>query len=289
MLRERSPVIEGAEERTLRRDTTAILRVQSSAGLWVLLRSFCRQDAIYLIDGAFFLLGAHVAYSGAGKPLPAGLKRCGTTPMGHMSDSERTDAEVSNGEICAGIRAGSREAEAVLVNRLQPGLRLVLQRATWGDSELARELCQETLVILIKRLRTEGLTDPAELAAFAAQTARNLAIANHRKEARRRTDANLEAIESVPDPRRDQTEQVAAGRLGAIVHRLLGELPTDRDRTVLKRYYLQEELKADICRDLNMSDLAFNQILFRARNRFRDLLNSAGVGKEDVFDSEHAS
>jgi len=226
----------------------------------------------------------------AGKgPQLTGFKRCGVTPMGTMSDSERcTDAEISNGEICAGIKAGSRVAEAALVRRLQPGLRLVLQRATGRNLELARELCQETLVILIKRLRAEGLTDPTELAAFAAQTARNLAIAHHRKEGRRRTDANLDAIESVPDPRRGQTEQVAAGRLGTIVHRLLGELPTDRDRMVLKRYYLHEEPKADICRDLDMSDLAFNQVLFRARNRFRDLLSSAGIAKEDLFDSEHA-
>jgi RNA polymerase sigma-70 factor, ECF subfamily len=210
--------------------------------------------------------------------------------MGPMSDSEvRTDAEVSNGEICARIRAGNRDAEAVLVDRLQPGLRLVLRRATGGDLELARELCQETLVIVLKRLRTSGLNDPTELAAFAAQTARNLAIAHRRKEGRRRTDADIEALESVSDPRRGQPEQIAAGRLGAIVHRLLGELPTDRDRMVLKRYYLHEEPKSDICRDLEMSDLAFNQVLFRARNRFRDLLSSAGIGKEDIFDSEHAS
>jgi RNA polymerase sigma-70 factor (ECF subfamily) len=209
--------------------------------------------------------------------------------MGPMTDSEgRTDAEVSNGEICARIKAGSREAEATLVGHLQPGLRLVLQRATGGDLELARELCQETLVILLKRLRTLGLNDPSELAAFAAQTARNLAIAHHRKEGRRRTDANIEAIESVSDPGRGQPEQVAANRLGAIVHRLLGELPTDRDRMVLKRYYLHEDPKEDICRDLDMSDLAFNQVLFRARNRFRDLLSNAGIAKEDLFDSEHA-
>ena len=206
-----------------------------------------------------------------------------------MSESDaRTDAETSNREICAGIKASSRDAETALVSRLQPGLRLVLQRATGGDLELARELCQETLVILIKRLRAEGLTDPTELAAFAAQTARNLAIAHHRKEGRRRTDANSEAIETVSDPGRGQPEQVAANRLGVIVHRLLGELPTDRDRMVLKRYYLHEEPKADICRDLDMSDLAFNQVLFRARNRFRDLLSNAGIAKEDLFDSEHA-
>jgi RNA polymerase sigma-70 factor, ECF subfamily len=209
-------------------------------------------------------------------------------PMGPMTDSEGR-SEISNGEICARIKAGSREAEAALVSRLQPGLRLVLQRATGRDLDLARELCQETLVVLLKRLRAVGLNDPSELAAFAAQTARNLAIAHHRKEGRRRTDANTEAIDTVSDPGRGQPEQVAANRLGAIVHRLLGELPTDRDRTVLSRYYLQEEPKADICRDLAMSDLAFNQVLFRARNRFRDLLSSAGIGKDDVFDSEHAS
>ena len=210
--------------------------------------------------------------------------------MDPMNELEgRKDAEDSNSDLCGRIKEGSPEAEAVLVDRLQPGLRLVLQRATGGDLELARELCQETLVILLKRLRTVGLSDPSALSAYAAQTARNLAIAYHRKEGRRRTDTNIEAIEFVSDPRRGQSEQVAANRLGAIVHRLLGELPTDRDRMVLKRYYLQEEDKADICRDLQMSDLAFNQVLFRARNRFRDLLCSAGVSKDDVVDSENVS
>jgi RNA polymerase sigma-70 factor (ECF subfamily) len=206
-----------------------------------------------------------------------------------MNDREvGTTAKVSNSEICAQIKAGNRQAEGALVERLQPGLRLVLQRATGGDLELARELCQETLVILLKRLRTVELGDPAELAAYAAQTARNLAIAHHRKEGRRRTEANMEAVESVSDPSRGQASQVAASWLGALVQRLLGELPTDRDRLVLKRYYLEEDDKTIICRDLQMSDLAFNQVLFRARNRFRDLLGNAGVGKDDVFDSEQA-
>src|SRR5262249_31215791 len=88
-----------------------------------------------------------------------------------------TDSE-SPLELCRRIKAGDRLAEAALVSRLQPGLRLVLRRATRGDVELAHELCQEALIIVLRRVRGSGLDDPAGLPAFAAQTARNLAIAN---------------------------------------------------------------------------------------------------------------
>jgi RNA polymerase sigma-70 factor, ECF subfamily len=204
------------------------------------------------------------------------------------SDDACTEApvELSPVELCERIHASDPKAEALLVERLQPGLRLILHRATGGDLELARELCQETLIIVIKRLRSSILRDPSELAAFAAQTARNLAIAHRRKDARRRTQADLDAVNMAFDPGRSQPEEVAVGKLGALVQRLLNQLPTDRDRSVLKRFYLQEEDKDTICHDLSLSDLAFNQVLFRARNRFRELLSSAGLNKDDLLESE---
>jgi RNA polymerase sigma-70 factor, ECF subfamily len=200
-----------------------------------------------------------------------------------------SQAEISEIELCERIQASDRKAEGLLVERLQPGLRLILHRATGGDLELARELCQETLVILIKRLRTSGLREPSELTAFAAQTARNLAIAYRRKDARRRTDTDLEALDLAFDAGRSQPEQVGVGKLGPLVQRLLDQLPTERDRIVLKRFYLHEEEKEVICRDLCLSDLAFNQVLFRARNRFRELLDGAGLTKDDLLDSEPLS
>jgi RNA polymerase sigma factor (sigma-70 family) len=194
--------------------------------------------------------------------------------------------DLSQVELCQRIQASDRKAEALLVARLQPGLRLILHRATGGDLELARELCQEALVILIKRLRSAGLNDPSELAAFAAQTARNLAIAHRRKDARRRTQPDSEALDIAPDPSLGQPEQVDIGKLGSIVQYLLDQLPTDRDRSILRRFYLHDEDKGAICRDLSLTELAFNQVLFRARNRFRELLNDRGLKKEDLLDSE---
>ena len=74
----------------------------------------------------------------------------------------------SSRNLCARIRAGDSDAETVLITRLQSGLRLVAHRASGGDLELAHDVCQEALVILIRRLRTTGLEDPAGLEAFIA-------------------------------------------------------------------------------------------------------------------------
>jgi RNA polymerase sigma-70 factor (ECF subfamily) len=197
---------------------------------------------------------------------------------------DRTDD--LNRNLCARIRVGDPDSEAKLVARLTPGLRLVANRAAGGDLELARDVCQETLMILLRRLRSSGLEDPAGLEAFAAQTARNLVIAARRKTQRQRTMPDSAALASVPDPRPLASEQLASGRISVLIRRLVAELPADRDRTILIRFYLEEHDKSDICRDLNLSDLGFNQVIFRARNRLRQVLVQAGIEKRDVLDPE---
>jgi RNA polymerase sigma-70 factor, ECF subfamily len=189
-------------------------------------------------------------------------------------------------ELCSRIREGDQRAEAVLLTRLEPGLRLILRRATGGDRELTRELCQETLIIVLQRLRTSGLRDPTTLAGFAGQTARNLAIADQRKTRRRRTEADETAVDRAEAPARDQVDELATGRTGELVRRLLHQLPSDRDRLVLTRFYLNEEDKAAICHDLHLTEPSFNQILFRARNRFRELVDASGHAKDLLLTSE---
>jgi RNA polymerase sigma-70 factor (ECF subfamily) len=191
-----------------------------------------------------------------------------------------------NWHLCSRIRVGDPDSEAALIARLTPGLRLVACRAAGGDIELARDVCQEALLILLRRLRSSGLDDPAGLEAFAAQTARNLVIAVRRKSQRQRTQPDPAALASVPDPRPLVPEELASGRMGLLIRRLVDELPGHRDRTILRRFYLDEDDKSDICRDLNLSDLGFNQVIFRARNRLRELLVQAGIDKQDVLDSE---
>ena len=63
---------------------------------------------------------------------------------------------------------------------------------------------------------------------------------------------------------------------------MLAELKNERDRDILSRYYIADQDKDAICRDLQLSDLHFNRVLFRARQRYRELYESRQEGRNDA-------
>ena len=61
----------------------------------------------------------------------------------------------------------------------------------------------------------------------------------------------------------------------AAARRMLDEMPAERDRQLLVRFYLNDEGKRADLPELDLSQEHFNRVIFRARHRFRDLLNIA--------------
>ncbi|HEX6864928.1 MAG TPA: hypothetical protein VF414_19000, partial [Thermoanaerobaculia bacterium] len=66
-------------------------------------------------------------------------------------------------------------------------------------------------------------------------------------------------------------ERVSADLEARHVHRMLSELRFDRDRQVLIRFYLADQPKEAICQELEIEPERFNQVLFRARERLREI------------------
>jgi RNA polymerase sigma-70 factor (ECF subfamily) len=52
-------------------------------------------------------------------------------------------------------------------------------------------------------------------------------------------------------------------------------MPVERDRELLIRFYVYDQDKQEICRELGLNSLHFNRVLFRAKNRFRKLLEKS--------------
>jgi RNA polymerase sigma-70 factor (ECF subfamily) len=180
------------------------------------------------------------------------------------------------------VGQGDSTAENALVARYERGVMQILLRET-PDRELARDLAQETFAIVLERLRSSPLSDPSRLAGYIAQTARNLLIAEKRRFVRRKTKFDTNAVQSAEDESLGQEDQREADSAAALIRKFLTQLKSERDRLVMVRFYLYEEPKADICKDLNLSDLQFNQVLFRARDRLRTLLSGAGLSQRDFF------
>src|SRR5882672_6635803 len=190
---------------------------------------------------------------------------------------------IPGGELTLRIRDGDLSAEGELIRQFEPGLRVLLRRRTGGDQGLLQDLVQETLLVVLQRLRGPGIDDPQKLAAFAAQTARNLAIASLRKAERQRTDVDSEATERNPDPAQSIDGRAADLEAALAVRALLRELPQPRDRLMLKRFYLDDDDKEIICRELELTEAAFNQALSRARRRFRQIIEERGFAKRDLL------
>lgn len=169
------------------------------------------------------------------------------------------------------IHAGDASAETELYEHYEKGLRYLL-RLWCGDPDQAEDFLQETFGIAIKRLRAEPLKEPGKLAAYLRGTAHNLHRADVRKERRRATYANSDLIDRTADPHGDY-DDVEAGELSVIVHRVLEAMPRERDREVLIRVYVYEEERSRVCRDLGLTPEHFNRVIHRARDRFRVLLS----------------
>lgn len=206
----------------------------------------------------------------------------GNAPAGEGERrGETTDDAIWCMQIAGRIGAGDQAAEALLLERLKPGLRVVLS-ARCHDVELVADLCQDTLIIVLNRLRSRTLADPSRIAAFAAQTARQLAFDARRRSAVRKTSVDTPAVDAaaIETASDDSVEQDSVSTL---VRQLLTELSLDRDREILRRFYLLDEEKSEICRALRLAPGTFDQLIFRARARLRELLKARGLASRDLF------
>jgi RNA polymerase sigma-70 factor (ECF subfamily) len=167
--------------------------------------------------------------------------RCATICLVH-------DVDMSFSELAHRIRAGDRQAEGDLTRRLTQGITQIAVKLT-GNFALAQEICQETLIIILTRLRAHELDDPEKLPAFVAQTARNLIFAERRKQRRRKTETGHDSIEEVADVSATHERDAERESAAVAIRKVLSEMSSERDRILLVRFYLHDEDKEVICRD----------------------------------------
>jgi RNA polymerase sigma-70 factor (ECF subfamily) len=179
----------------------------------------------------------------------------------------------SGRDLVVRISGGDRQAEDELVRRFHRGVTIILSRAS-RDPSIVDDLRQDTFRIALEKIRDGAVREPEKISGFIASVARNLVIEHFRKASARRISTAPEKaglVSADPDPLEGMLEAERA----AIVRRVLSEMRSQRDRRILFRFYIAEDEKEAICRDLGLSSLHFNRVLFRARERYRELYEAA--------------
>lgn len=172
-------------------------------------------------------------------------------------------------------------SQLAAVYRDFPGLRaLILQRVR--DPDIAADILQDAAVTTLEKLRTGAIAHPENLGGYLYRVALNH-LRNHRRKDRSSV-SSAEGLEDLADADDDtDCERVGRSQWYVAVRQLLDGMPGVRDRDILARFYLGDEDKAKICRDLGLSQQHFNRVIFRARNRFKEILERRGYGKGDLL------
>jgi RNA polymerase sigma-70 factor (ECF subfamily) len=151
------------------------------------------------------------------------------------------------------------------------------------DPQVAADLLNEAVCTTWTKWQAGKIGRPEQIAGYVLQVAMNL-LRNHRRaiveRPEKRADvAHLQNLKSESEPADQAIELEMAGRVKALIRGMTSQ----RDRSILVRFYLDEEDKEKICRDLGIGALQFDKILHRARGRLRKLLESGGLSRSDML------
>ena len=173
-----------------------------------------------------------------------------------------------------------RAAVEGLIAKHYTGLRLLIQRRT-GDAEIAADILNQAACTAWEKWQSGQVRRPEEIGGYIFQVAMNL-LRNRRRKVVERADRHVDS-ELLGQLPADAPDGWLEKKIAVRVKRVLQELPSRRDREILVRFYLKEEEKDAICRDLALEADQFDKVLHRARARLKELLEASGLHKSDLF------
>jgi len=177
-------------------------------------------------------------------------------------------------DLVARIAAGERDAEREFVRSYERGVRALVRRHCRPNDPIVDDIAQDVLARVLQRLRAGAIREAAALPAYVQSTIVYATSAEYRSRRAAGTTAELDELASDDNPH----ERASTSQQATMLRALLAQLPVARDREILSLFYLDEEDKDDICRRLGIDASHFHRVVFRARERFRHLLDEAGIG-----------
>jgi len=193
-----------------------------------------------------------------------------TSTSGGGTHPSTAGAAASLTDLVSRIRRQDPAAEEEFLARYWRGVTVIIRHAC-SDQALLEDVRQETFRVALEKVRAGAVRDPERLSGFIASLARNLIIQHFRRAEIRQVSRTEIADRDVVDRSPSQLQRLIVEENAAAVRQVLEELPSERDRQLLTRYYLRGEAKDEICAALALTSQHFNRVLFRARERYREL------------------
>jgi len=148
------------------------------------------------------------------------------------------------------------------------GLKYFLSRKVGPDCE---DGVNETLLIVLKAIRSGHVRQPERLAGFVRTVAaRHVFSVIEQRVRSREKEVSLEAGSYTPAAQQTPEQQAMVQQRTELVTKVLEKLST-RDREILVRFYIQEQAPEQICQEMQLTETQFRLSKSRAKAKFGEL------------------
>ncbi len=177
-------------------------------------------------------------------------------------------------------RIQNREIDAVndLYSLISRGILFLLRRRL--PIEEAKDRLHEVFLILIDAIQSGRIADPRAFPGYAVTVAKRQAWMQIRdRSGARECNCDEGVMErTFADSKDDPYKILAAAEQNKLLHRALESLHP-RQREVLRRFYVSEESKEEICAAMNLTETQFRLLKSRAKARFGEVGRDALMRK----------
>jgi RNA polymerase sigma-70 factor, ECF subfamily len=165
-------------------------------------------------------------------------------------------------DLVARIRSGQTDGMEELYRLFSRGIRFYVVRQLGPDE--VDDRVHDTLLAVVEAIRRDELREPERLMGFVRAIVGKQIADHSNRAAERRTAESV-----VPNElRRDNPEEaVAFHRRTALIDQVLATL-SPRDHEILTRFYVQEESRDQICKEMGLTETQFRLLKSRAKARF---------------------
>lgn len=189
----------------------------------------------------------------------------------------------STEQLVQRIARGDSAAEKLLFLRHQRTVKLLALRQCRGSSTDADDVVQDVFAQVFERLRAGELNDNTLFSHYLRQAIHNRCLQYFRNSGVEQS-VLPEALPDPQDPQGSPLDRMLREEGRATLLKLMRELPQERDRELLYRFYAEQQDRRRICTDLRIDPMHFRKVLSRARQRMRELIERAGLQR---FDGGH--
>jgi len=177
------------------------------------------------------------------------------------------------------VSDGDAGAESLILTQFSRGVHCLIRKHLDHPDSNLEDMAQDVLLAVLESLRKGAVRDARALPGYVRTTAVHRAQLANRQFSQlvRKTEPLGDDDGRFVQQAAPVTDEIDSARKRRQVRELLNDLPMERDRDVLTRFYLQDQSSEEVCAALAMEPEHFRRVLHRARTRFKAILAHVGI------------